>query len=760
MTKDLFLKISKIKDINEFYSKFPSEEAFMKVHGKAFKKALLGASIDSAENGINYKFGQYSNTPGQLGYNLSGDENGQQFNLEGQPMSNNSVQQSVAGKSDPTIMGDSKLQSNVMQGVNAAGELVGGIRALSGEKKKLRGAKQMQQLSDVELLASRTRPEEVRRRYVRPEDMITSGEELYPAYGTGTNVLGKDGVTIRKAENGFTNFMNSGGEGFANNMVKSAFNNNAGSQIGGAVGDAIKIIPGVGPIISTVAKPILSAIGGLIDNNGRKIKRAQQATDKNISNMSVNNNIQDTQYQNSSYMEDGGNMNGDLQTYKGGYAEPISYNPFLPDNGETVMFRGASHDDGGIEASYGNNSVEVEGGEPATKLEDGGGMNNMVVFGNLPISKTFADALGDPSAKNKKFKNYVADLSKTESRQNNIVENSVDKLDGLELSTPFSKLELNAHKANILGANMKLKEIAEKKNRASALQEAINSVAEEHGIIAEDFAKGKITKAKKGATIPTGDSNSKFPWMEAINATVPYFRPSNAEPLDANQLTGEMFALSNNQLEPVQAQTYTPQLDTPYDVSYQDIRNNNQADYNASKRIVGNNPEAISILNAQKYNANEKVGAEEFRANQEMRNKVYAGNRATMNDARLKNLGIYDQQYTRQANAQTNTKNVAQVAISSISDKQAKNKLENKTLQTYENLYNYRYDNQGRAINMNPLATFNTSGTNLTGNNLNLPEGYEYTYRTVNGKLVPDDIKKKVKDKSRNGAIVNAIKNL
>jgi len=61
---------------------------------------------------------------------------------------------------------------------------------------------------------------------------------------------------------------------------------------------------------------------------------------------------------------------------------------------------------------------------------------------------------------------------------------------------------------------------------------------------------------------------------------------------------------------------------------------------------------------------------------------------------------------------------------------------------------------------MNPLATFNTSGTNLTGNNLNLPEGYEYTYRTVNGKLVPDDIKKKVKDKSRNGAIVNAIKNL
>jgi hypothetical protein len=34
-----------------------------------------------------------------------------------------------------------------------------------------------------------------------------------------------------------------------------------------------------------------------------------------------------------------------------------------------------------------------------------------------------------------------------------------------------------------------------------------------------------------------------------------------------------MYALSNNQLDPVQAQSYQPQLDVPFDISLQDIRN-------------------------------------------------------------------------------------------------------------------------------------------------------------------------------------------
>jgi hypothetical protein len=162
-----------------------------------------------------------------------------------------------------------------------------------------------------------------------------------------------------------------------------------------------------------------------------------------------------------------------------------------------------------------------------------------------------------------------------------------------------------------------------------------------------------------------------------------------------------MYALGSNQLEPVQAQGYQPDLATPYDISYQDQLNANQADYNSMQKMVGYNPAAQSILNAQKYAANTGVLGEQFRANQAMKMGVYDENRKVLNDAKLKNLEIYDQQYERQAQAKSNTKAVTQAALNSIADKYAKNKLENRELGIYENLYNYRYDALGRAINMN-----------------------------------------------------------
>jgi len=39
--KDQILKIAGVKSEKEFYKKYPSEEAFMKAHGKAFKKAAV-----------------------------------------------------------------------------------------------------------------------------------------------------------------------------------------------------------------------------------------------------------------------------------------------------------------------------------------------------------------------------------------------------------------------------------------------------------------------------------------------------------------------------------------------------------------------------------------------------------------------------------------------------------------------------------------------------------------------------------------------
>ncbi len=214
-----------------------------------------------------------------------------------------------------------------------------------------------------------------------------------------------------------------------------------------------------------------------------------------------------------------------------------------------------------------------------------------------------------------------------------------------------------------------------------------------------------------------------------------------------------MFALANNQVEPVFAQSYKPMLSTPFDISLQDQLNANQADYNATQRLVGYNPAALAQLNAQKYAANSAVLGQQTRLNQAEKARVYEANRNILNDAQLKNMGTYDEQMVRQSKALSNTKAQTQEALNSIADKYSKNLLENRTAGIYENLYNYRYDNRGRAINMNPLARFTIPnianqqpGATATSKSLPLydPSGTLIGYQKT----------------AKNGSIVKAIKNL
>jgi hypothetical protein len=364
------------------------------------------------------------------------------------------------------------------------------------------------------------------------------------------------------------------------------------------------------------------------------------------------------------------------------------------------------------------------------------------------------------------------------------MEKSVDKLDNLEVITPQDLLTFESYKANILGANMKLKDIAKKKQDLASLQSAINDTAEEYGLVADDLAKGKVKQAKKGASImkaqrgvtnlapinvtasslvparnPFGavqvpqnvinagikkprqtlaqmsswkptlgnlpqispfylpsdaqqaeaqGAEGKIDWMTMANQVLPYLRPTNAQALDPRQLAGEMLALATNQVEPVQVQTIQPQLNAPFDISLQEIINENEADYRAVQRMVGYNPAALAALNAEKYQANQKVLGEQFKLNQAVKDRVYAENRDLLNQANLNNLQAFDQQYGRQQEALSNTKAVSQAALSSIASKYMQNQLENRQLQTYENLYNYRFDPRFRAMNMNPLAQFST----------------------------------------------------
>ena len=545
-------------------------------------------------------------------------------------------------------------------------------------------------------------------------------------------------------------------------------------------------------------------------------------------------------------------LGGELETHWGGGAETLSYNPYLPGTGETVMFRGKSHEEyspngeTGIGVTYGGNPVEVERGEPMVELEEGGTVDPQtgkvqksgVVFGNLKIPNQYIPMLGDNKAKGKKFKNYVADLSKIESKQNTLIDKSTKELNALDPKNSFDKLKLTALQASIQGANMKLKDIADKKINAASLQNAINETAEENGLVADDLARGKVkidkeaqkqsakfggkfTKAQDGdwysnhpiggaedygqANMQGGELNevvirpkkrfqaepeerqsymwgdvpdvstqpelssivntpektkkeklsNKSDWWEKAslfaNAALPYLRPSDQEALDAAQLYPEMYAMATNQLEPVQANFYRPELGVPYDISLQDQLNATQADYRAAQRMMGYNPAAQANLNAQKYQANQQVLGEQFRANQAMKDKAYGENRNILNDAKLKNLAIADQQYTRQAEALSNTKATTQAALNSIADKYAKNKLENRTLGVMENMYNYRFDDKGRAINMNPLVNFKEMIANAN------PEELEMYKSTLEGKTS----KEKDKTKSaKNGSIVKSYKNL
>lgn len=745
--------------------------------------------------------------------------------------------------------------SAITTGLPIVGQVLSGITGLGAEKEKRKAAKQMKMVSDVSLMASNTRPEQVERRYNRPEDNVFSQQEMYPTYGTGTNPLAKNGKKLTKAQLGASltsmipgllggnspsgNTAGDIGGGIANAIT----GNNAGGMIGGGLGSLFG--PG-GRIGGTL-------LGGFLDKNPNRTKRYEQATDRNMQTMAANSQIQGLQSNNSSHMQDGGNMNmnGDLETHWGGEAQPISYNPHLPDGGETVMFRGNSHSqsDGrgnsGIGITYGDNPVEVEAGEPAVALPDSQGNTNLTVFGNLSIPKQFAEIIGDDKAKGKKFKNYIADLSKKEAKHSSLLDKSSQELNSLDMTTPYDKLKFQTLQANILGSNMALKDIADKKTKAAELQSIINNTAEQHGLSAEHLVKGKIKQVKNGTNIPKAQfgynvfkniattpgkldfntqqqsgnpifmgANYEKQWMpkvfkvldnpaqldrlisyfenyngqdagdvkEAIskgktkeekkeiikhlttdrkigpyhtlntfntafdsiddgltpieykkatdkqtdttnkanfdikkykrslpmdiyNQILPYIRPTDQEGLDANQLLGEMNAFATNQLQPVDAQTYQPLLQTPYDISYQDVLNENNADFKSL--LKQSNPATQSLLAAQKYQANSKVLGEQFRANQQEKSQVYSGNRNTLNDAQLKNLNIFDTQYTRQAQALSNTKAINQSAINSMSSKYQQNKLENRKLGIMENLYNYRFDAAGRAQNFNPLFQAN-----------------------------------------------------
>jgi hypothetical protein len=696
-------------------------------------------------------------------------------------------------------------------------------------------------------------------------NIIAKGDEkMEPKAQNGYNLL-----NLNKAgqQTGLSKFAQQGGGDAFSQLTAGigspkGYGVSGGGKLGGGIGSAVGTAFG-GPVGGMIGKFAGQTLGNVLDKKAEKTEAANERTQRNITSMAFNQGTQGLQAQNASYMRDGGMANpqvathlegipltrlfapdptmdtlragghlksytapseramytgrdkfamgGNLETHWGGYAEPMSYNPYLPEEGETVMFRGKSHDESdgkgntGIGITYGDSPVEVERGEPAVQLKNGSdGDNSLTVYGNLKIPKFGAEMIGVPKATGKKFKSYVADLSKTEQKQNKLIDKSVTELDNLDVNNPYDLLKFESYKANIFGANQKLKNIADEKIKLANLQSAINDTAEEYNLVADDLAQGKVKQAKKGTSIKKAqigteetfdaakdldmalvtagrlpslvqqmrdfklqksnypqfkyspssaeeEEKSKFDWMTILNQILPYVRPTDAEALDPRQLSGEMLALATNQVEPVQMQTIQPQLTAPFDISLQDIINQNQSDYRSAQRLMGYNPAALAALNAQKYAANQQVLGEQFRLNQAFKNAVYADNRNILNQANLQNLQGMDQQYVRQQEALSNTKLTAQAALSSIASKYLQNQSENRTLQTYENMYNYRFDPRFRAGNMNPLAQFNTDISGLS---------YEQLQALADLKKSQTPVTTTNTTTIRNGGIVRAIKSM
>ena len=244
-----------------------------------------------------------------------------------------------------------------------------------------------------------------------------------------------------------------------------------------------------------------------------------------------------------------------------------------------------------------------------------------------------------------------------------------------------------------------------------------------------------------------------------LSAAYPFLRSYPMNDLDPSQLNPEYLAASMNQEEPVYAQSYQPLLAQSTSYSFQDQLNEVTSATRAAEKMSSYNPEAAAMIASNAYNAKNKILGEQFRVNQSAQADVINQNRATLNDAQFKNLAIFQDQATKQAQAKSNTKATSIEIAKNIAAKYAQNKAENKQMNVASNMFPAFDFNQNGTIYKNPFyaASFAQGMSRNPGmipgmiNEGSLPQspvpGYEYELSLK-------------KSKARNGAIVKAFKDL
>lgn len=139
----------------------------------------------------------------------------------------------------------------------------------------------------------------------------------------------------------------------------------------------------------------------------------------------------------------------------------------------------------------------------------------------------------------------------------------------------------------------------------------------------------------------------------------------------------------------VQAQYVQPQLLQPYQVSFQDRINRNNAVFRAIQQQTANNPAALGAIAGEIARLNNEVEAEQFRVNQAINNAITNQNTQLLNQAQLTNLQLADQQYVRQQQAKSITEDRKLKALASIANKVNQNKQTNRTYDLMEQMFGF-----------------------------------------------------------------------
>jgi len=190
-----FLKVGGVSNEADFYKKYPTKAKFMAKCGKKIKafpgiSALLTGAGGAAAGGA--ATGAVTGGAGAAGGGwLSG--------LLGGGSGSSAAGQGGVGGMLQGITGGNPIGMaiDIFQGAKAQKNAVAQARQTADVMEFMRDAK-FSNDRDEQINLQRSRMDS----YVRPEDYAITGEELFPMYGVGTNVLAKEGKTMKYQSGG------------------------------------------------------------------------------------------------------------------------------------------------------------------------------------------------------------------------------------------------------------------------------------------------------------------------------------------------------------------------------------------------------------------------------------------------------------------------------------------------------------------------------------------------------------------------------